>query len=161
MTAPPTTPRWLDPEEREAWLALVGTLMRLPAALDARLGEQAGLTFFEYTVLAMLSETDDRTLRMSDLAGLASGSLSRLSHVVSRLERRGLVRRERVPGPGRRTVAILTEEGRDLVRGTAPDHVEHVRELVLDDLEPGDLPALTRCLARISARLGDPIEVRS
>ncbi|WP_299056593.1 MarR family transcriptional regulator [uncultured Nocardioides sp.] len=155
-----TTPRWLDPEEREAWLALVGTLMRLPAALDADLGERAGLTFFEYTVLAMLSETDDGTLRMSDLAGLASGSLSRLSHVVSRLERRGLVRRERVPGPGRRTVAVLTDDGLALVRTTAPDHVAHVRELVLDGQDPEDLAALTRVASRVGARLGGPIEVR-
>jgi hypothetical protein len=87
-------PRWLTDDERDAWMPLIGVLIKLPAALDAQLQRDSGLSHFEYMVLSRLSEAPERTLRMSDLAVLANGSLSRLSHVVTRLERRGWVRRE-------------------------------------------------------------------
>jgi hypothetical protein len=70
---------WLDAEEQQTWLALAGTLIRLPAALDAQLRRDAGISHFEYQVLALLSEAPVRTLRMSALATMAEGSLSRLS----------------------------------------------------------------------------------
>ena len=85
----PQEPRWLDAEESQAWRALAKTLERLPAALDAQLRRDAGISHFEYQVLALLSEAPGRTLRMSVLATLAEGSLPRLSQVVARLEQRG------------------------------------------------------------------------
>ena len=127
-------PRWLTDEERGAWLALVGMLFRLPAALDAQLQRDAGINHFEYLVLAALSESPDRTIRMSDLALLANGSLSRLSHVVNRLEKRDWVRRSSDPADGRYTLATLTEEGWTKVVDTAPGHVAAVRGLVFDPL---------------------------
>jgi DNA-binding MarR family transcriptional regulator len=127
-------PRWLSAEERRAWMALAGVLLRLPAALDEQLQRDAGLNHFEYQVMAALSETPDRTLRMSRLAMLAEGSLSRLSQVVGRLEKRGWVRRTPDPSDGRYTLAILTDEGWQKVVQTAPGHVEAVRSLVFDPL---------------------------
>jgi DNA-binding MarR family transcriptional regulator len=79
---------------------------------------------------------------MSDLAAMASGSLSRLSHVVSRLEKRGWVRREPCPGDGRFVNAVLTDDGWAKVIATAPGHVEAVRRLVVDALSPQQLSAL-------------------
>lgn len=151
---PDDTP-WLDPDERGAWVALVRTMLRLPATLDTQLQREAGVTFFEYLVIAMLSETDDRTLQMSELADLTAASLSRLSHVVSRMESRGLVRRERIPGTGRRTAATLTDEGLALIEGAAPDHVVHVRSLVVDAVDRDDLAAVRRVAERISERIDD------
>ena len=84
--------------------------------------------------MAMLSQSPARTLRMSQLAVLAEGSLSRLSHVVSRLEKRGWVCRSPDPGDGRYTLAVLTGEGWDKIVATAPGHVEAVRRYVLDPL---------------------------
>lgn len=127
-------PRWLTAEERESWLALAGVLVRLPAALDAQLRGDAGISHFEYQVLAGLSEAPQWTLRMSDLAVFANGSLSRLSHVVNRLERQGWVRREPCRGDGRITNARLTDAGWAKVVATAPGHVEMVRSLVFDGL---------------------------
>ena len=127
-------PRWLSAEERASWLALAAMMIKLPCALDAQLQRDAGISHFEYQVLAGLSESPDRSLRMSDLAVLANGSLSRLSHVVNRLERRGWVRRSADPADGRFTLAILTEQGWDKVVQTAPGHVEAVRSLVFDPL---------------------------
>jgi DNA-binding MarR family transcriptional regulator len=135
-------PRWLTDGERDAWIRLVGVFIKLPAALDAQLQRDADISHFEYMVLSRLSEASDDTLRMSDLAVLANGSLSRLSHVVTRLERRGWVRRESCPGDGRYTNAVLTDEGRAKVEATAPGHVTAVRELVIDALHPEQVEQL-------------------
>ncbi len=133
---------WLTAEEQAAWRPLVALLFRLPAALDAQLQKDAGISHFEYLVLSSLSEAPGRTLRMSDLAAMASGSLSRLSHVVSRLEARGWVRREACPGDGRFINAVLTEDGWAKVVATAPGHVAAVRRLLVGALTPEEFRAL-------------------
>ena len=99
MNQHPSEPRWLDADEREAWLGLLGVTLLLPSLLDSQLQRDAGLTTFDYLVLAMLSEAPDRTLQLKTLARLSNGSLSRLSHTVTRLENRGWVRRETSPAP--------------------------------------------------------------
>jgi len=135
-------PSWLSEQEQAAWRPFVALLIRLPAALEAELQKDAGISHFEYLVLSSLSEAPGRTLRMSDLAALASGSLSRLSHVVSRLETRGWVRREACPGDGRYINAVLTEDGWAKVVATAPGHVAAVRKLLVDALTPEQLADL-------------------
>jgi DNA-binding MarR family transcriptional regulator len=130
----PQEPRWLDPEEQQAWRALASALVRLPAALDAQLHRDAGISHFEYQVLALLSEAPGRTLRMSALATQTGGSLPRLSQVVARLEQRGWVRRTPDPADGRYTLAILTDQGLAKVTEAAPGHVQEVRRLVFDSL---------------------------
>jgi len=130
----PQDPRWLNAEESQAWRALAKTLFRLPAALDAQLRRDAGISHFEYEVLALLSEAPDRTLRMSALAMWAGGSLPRLSQVVSRLEQRNWVRRTPDPADGRYTLATLTDDGQAKVTEAAPGHVQEVRRLVFDPL---------------------------
>jgi DNA-binding MarR family transcriptional regulator len=142
-------PRWLTDEEQQAWRPFAALLFRLPAALDAQLQRDAQVTHYEYMVLISLSEAPDRTLRMSDLAEMANGSLSRLSHVVSRLERRDWVRREPCPGDGRFINAVLTDEGWEKVVATAPGHVEAVRKLIVDALTPEEFRALGAASAQI------------
>jgi DNA-binding MarR family transcriptional regulator len=127
-------PRWLDAEESQAWRALAKTLVRLPAALDAQLRRDAGISHFEYGVLALLSEAPGRTLRMSELAMGAGSSLPRLSQVVARLEQRGWVSRAPDPADGRYTLAALTAQGQAKVTQAAPSHVQEVRRLVFDPL---------------------------
>jgi DNA-binding MarR family transcriptional regulator len=146
-------PHWLTEEERAAWVRLVSVFIKLPAALDAQLQRDAGISHFEYMVLSRLSEAPDHTLRMSDLAVLANGSLSRLSHVVTRLERRGWVRREPCPGDGRFTNAVLTRDGRAKVEATAPGHVAAVRELVIDALRPEQVDQLRDISLAIMGRV--------
>jgi DNA-binding MarR family transcriptional regulator len=151
----PEIPRWLDDDERETWLQLTRLLVRLPAALDRQLRRDAGLTQFQYGVLAALSEQDDRRLRMGTLAGFADGSLSRLSQVVGRLESRGWVERCPDPSDGRSTIARLTDAGWDKVVATAPGHVAEVRRLVLDPLTTAQVQQLGRIGARINSAV-DP-----
>ncbi|NEE02873.1 MarR family winged helix-turn-helix transcriptional regulator [Phytoactinopolyspora halotolerans] len=146
-------PRWLTADEQDAWRALVGVVILLPAALDAQLQRDAGLSHFEYAVMAALSETPGRRRCMSELAELANGSLSRLSHVVKRLERRGWVRRESRPEDGRYTDAILTDAGMDTVRASAPGHVDAVRRLVFDGLSEDQVRQLRDIGRSIHRRL--------
>ncbi|MEU0878253.1 MarR family transcriptional regulator [Lentzea sp. NPDC005914] len=155
MTPASPSPRWLTSEQRLAWLDMVRVLTRLPATLDAQLERDAGLTFFEYHVLSMLSELPDRALRLSRLAQLTSASLSRLSNVVKRLEARGLLRREPDPDDGRASRAVLTDEGMAAVEQAAPGHLATVRELVVDALDPAQLGQLHNAHERILGRL-DP-----
>jgi DNA-binding MarR family transcriptional regulator len=147
--------RWLSPEEREAWLSVVRVAGRLPAVLDAQLERDAGLNFFEYTVMAMLSEQPSRTLRMSELATRSSASLSRLSNVVKRLERQGYLRRQADPDDGRCTQAVLTEAGMAKVVATAPGHVTAARQFVIDAVSPTQLRQLRAANERILSRI-DP-----
>jgi DNA-binding MarR family transcriptional regulator len=155
----PQEPRWLDAEERQAWLALASTLVRLPAALDAQLRRDAGLSHFEYQVLALLSEAPGRTLRMSALAMLAEGSLPRLSQVVARLEQRGWVRRTPDPADGRYTLATLTGQGQAKVTQAAPGHVQEVRRLVFDPLTKTQSRQLREIGRRITRAI-DPGDYR-
>jgi DNA-binding MarR family transcriptional regulator len=148
-------PRWLDPDEQQTWLSLVSVLIRLPGALDAQLQRDAGISHFEYQVLAGLSMAPERTLRMSVLAEFAEGSLSRLSQVVARLEKRGWVRRTPDPADGRYTLAILTDTGWDKVVATAPGHVGAVREYVFDALTKAQQRQL-RDIGRRIMRAVDP-----
>ena len=145
---------WLSDEQQAAWRPFVALLLRLPAVLDAQLQKDAGITQFDYLVLSGLSEAPNRTLRMSELAATASSSLSRLSHVVSRLEARGWVRREPCPGDGRFINAVLTEEGWRKVEATAPGHVAAVRELLVDTLTSEEFAQLGALSAKILAAQG-------
>jgi len=145
--------RWLDEQQRQAWLRFLGVLTAVPAELDGEMQRAAGLTQFEYSVMAALSEAPGRSLRISKLAEFARGSLSRLSHLIKRLEGRGWLRRELDPGDGRYTNAILTDEGYAKVVATAPAQTDLVRRLVVDALTPAQL----RQLGEISGRLLDKL----
>ena len=101
----------------------------------------------------MLSESPERTRRISSLAEGTNASLSRLSHLVQRLERRGLVRREPDPTDGRFANAILTEMGFQTLAEAAPGHVAHVRSLVIDVLTPEQLRRLGHDADRITSRI--------
>jgi len=135
-------PQWLDADEREVWLGLLRVMSTLPSLFDARLGREAGLTLFEYTVLAMLSEQPDTTLRMSRLASVTNASPSKLSHAARHLEGRGLLHRVPDPDDGRCIRAVLTASGRQVVERSAPGHVTAVRELLFDPLTRPQLQAL-------------------
>ncbi|MGY1705483.1 MarR family winged helix-turn-helix transcriptional regulator [Geodermatophilus sp. SYSU D00697] len=147
--------RWLDEQQQQTWRAWLTVAELLPRVLDAQLQRDAGLTHAAYVVLAMLSEAPGRSRRMSDLARRANQSQSRLSHTVARLEERGWVRRERSPEDGRGNVAVLTDEGWDVVRAVAPGHVNAVRAALFDPLTDEQVAALGEALQAVVDRL-DP-----
>ena len=136
--------QWLSEEERAAWVRLYAVSELLPGILDAQLRRDSGLTHFEYFVLAMLSEAPERTLRMTALANRTSATLPRLSHVVQRLEARGLLERSPCLDDRRATNVRLTEQGWEVVVDAAPGHVAAVRHHVLDPLTPAQVTQLVR-----------------
>jgi DNA-binding MarR family transcriptional regulator len=151
-------PRWLNREEEAAWRAIAQVIVKLPWALECQLQRDAGLSFLEYHVLARLSEDPEHTLRMSELAMLTNASLSRLSHLVKRLELRDLVRREADPADGRFTNAIMTKAGYKLLVASAPAHVARVRSLVVDALSSAELRQLHDASERLLSRIERPAD---
>jgi DNA-binding MarR family transcriptional regulator len=147
--------RWLTPDQLRAWKKLVAVVEILPGVLDTQLQHDADLTHFEYFTMAMLSEAPDRTLRMTSLASATNSSLPRLSHVVSRLEKRGFVERSPCPTDRRATNATLSEEGWEKVVATAPGHVDTVRENVIDPLTAADVADVDRVMGALLRKL-DP-----
>ena len=147
--------RWLTPRQLAAWVRLAAVLELLPATLDSQLRRDADLTHFDYYVLAMLSEAPEHTLRMTALAERTTATLARLSHVVHRLEGRGLLHRFPCPQDRRATNARLTETGWQKVRDSAPGHVATVRENVIDALTPEQITQLGEISDAILHRL-DP-----
>lgn len=145
----------LTRRELSAWVRLASLLELLPGVLDSQLRRDAGLMHFEYFVLAMLSEASKRTLRMSELAAQTNSTPARLSHVVKRLEERGLVERTPCPGDARATNAVLTTAGWRKVREAAPGHRATVRHTVIDALTPAQVDQLGEIAEAILSRV-DP-----
>jgi DNA-binding MarR family transcriptional regulator len=145
--------KWLTAAELDSWLSLVRLMTWLPWCIDQQLRRDSDLAIVEYQVLAMLSTAPERTMRMSSLAEVTNASLSRLSHLVQRLEARGLVCREPDPADRRFTSAILTDQGFRTLAAAAPGHVAHVRSLVIDVLSPTQLHRMSRAADRITSRI--------
>ena len=159
MTEEPV--RWLDDDERRAWVNLIKVLLTLPGALESQLLRDADLTLLGYMILARLSVVPEATLRMSEIAEMANGSLPRISHAVTRLEDRGWVKRTVCGGVGvgrRFTVATLTDSGRARLEAAAPQHVAAVRRLVLEPLGEDFVP-FGIAAERIVKVLGLPTDV--
>ena len=144
-------PTWLTRQEQDAWLGVATIALQLPGVLDAQLQRDSGIGFFEYSVLSWLSMAEDRTVRMSELADLSRGSLSRLSNVVKRLEQRDFVRRAPDPTNGRYTNAVLTDAGWECVVQAAPGHVKAVRHFIFDPLSASQVEALREIGGLIAA----------
>jgi len=147
------TTRWLSPDEMRAWRAYVSAQILLEDALDRQLQQDAGMPHLYYTILANLSESPDRRLRMTDLAESTKITRSRLTYAVTRLEKDGLVRREQCRWDKRGSIAALTDEGFAVLERVAPGHVEAVRSAVFDQLTPEQVGQLEEISRRIAGGL--------
>jgi DNA-binding MarR family transcriptional regulator len=145
--------RWLTPPQQRDWRAFVDGSVRLLDVLDQSLKSGHGLSMAEYEILVRLSEAPDRKLRMAQLAAEASQSRSRLSHTCTRLEQKGLVRRETCPSDKRGVLAHLTDEGFRALERAAHDHVNTVRDFFIEVVEPADLEAIGRAFSAIIVRV--------
>lgn len=148
-------PEGLRPEQLEVWASLATLMQRLPAALDAQLQRDSGVTHFEHGVLHALDSAPDRTLRMSVLAGYAGSTLSRLSRAATRLEGKGWMRRSTDPTDGRFTLAHLTDAGHDQVVRATPGHQALVGRLVFDALSERQARQLGEISRRLAEAAGD------
>lgn len=143
--------RWLNPEEQRTWRSFLFASRALMDALDRELQRDAGMPHAYYEILVRLSESSGHRMRMSELAEACGSSRSRLSHAVARLEESGWVHREDCPTDRRGQVAVLTDQGFDVLKAAAPGHVEGVRRHLFDPLSPAQIDQLRR----ISETLAD------
>ncbi|WP_026412467.1 MarR family winged helix-turn-helix transcriptional regulator [Actinomadura oligospora] len=148
-----TEPRWLGAAQQRDWRAFVDGSVRLTEIMDRDLKAKHGLSVSEYEILVRLSESPERRLRMAELAEHASQSRSRLSHTCSRLESKGLVRRDNCPNDKRGVYAFLTDAGFEALDRAARDHVETVRDYFVDVIDPGDLEAIGRAFTAVLKRI--------
>jgi DNA-binding MarR family transcriptional regulator len=114
----------------------------LYARVAADLADESGLSDADYDVLSNLTESDDHAWRFKELANRLQWSTSRLSHQLSRMEQRHLVRREELDGDGRGAMVRLTSNGWRAIERAAPNHVESVRRHFVDALSKRQLAAL-------------------
>ncbi|MEW9533352.1 MarR family winged helix-turn-helix transcriptional regulator [Microbispora sp. NPDC049125] len=152
-----TGPRWLDDDEQRAWRSYLRMQARLTARLNRQLQADSGLSLADYDVLVQLTDTPDGRLRPFELQRDLQWEQSRLSHHLTRMQRRGLVVREECADDGRGAFVVLTDAGRDAIVAAAPGHVETVRRLFFDGLDAEQVATLERLSARVLDRL-DPGE---
>jgi DNA-binding MarR family transcriptional regulator len=151
--------RWLTEREQEIWRSFLSATLGLTDALARQLQRDAGMPHAYYEILVALSEAPDRTLRMSELAGVRNSSRSRLSHAIARLEETGWVRRRGCPTDKRGSYAILTDKGFAALEAAAPGHVTEVRERLFDQLTPEQVEQLGEISAAIRRGLGPAAEL--
>ncbi|MBK6872137.1 MAG: MarR family transcriptional regulator [Kineosporiaceae bacterium] len=146
-------PRWLNASEQRVWRAYLDVTRMVNERLGRQLAEDSQLSLAEYEILVQLSESPDRRLRMSELAERAVNSRSRLTHTVSRMEARGMVRREPCPEDRRGVWCLLTDDGFAVIEKAAPGHVEAVRAAVFDLLDGAETEAFGVALITLHEQL--------
>jgi DNA-binding MarR family transcriptional regulator len=150
---------WLPAEAQQLWRRWLRLNALLPGVLHRELQADAGLSLPDFDVLVQLTDRPDARVRVSDLARGLNWERSRLSHHVTRMERRGLVRREECRDDGRGAWVVLTEQGRAVIEQAAPAHVATVRRLVFDALTPQEAQVMAEVIEKVLARLeGEPVE---
>ena len=142
--------RWLTRSEQDIWRSWLSASGRINSHLEEGLRE-FGLNLAEYEILVTLSEAPDRRVRMSELAEQVRQSRSRLTHTVSRLEKKALLSRETCTADGRGVWATLMPTGYDLLVEVAPRHVADVRHILVDAVDTDDFAALGRAMASVLA----------
>jgi DNA-binding MarR family transcriptional regulator len=147
-------PQWLNSEQQRIWRTYLLGSATLQERLDADL-RQFGLDLPEYEILVVLSESPDQRCRMSELAEAVHHSRSRLTHTITRMEKSKLVARTTCPTDRRGVWAYLTEQGMELLRTAAPDHVAAVRRNFVDAVSAEDLEALGRAFDAV-LKVEDP-----
>jgi DNA-binding MarR family transcriptional regulator len=145
--------QWLDPEQQRSWRALIMGMTLLIDRLDDDLRRGFGLSLTEYEILVRLSESEQRRLRMAQLADALAHSRSRVTHTVARLEKAGLALRSSTPEDGRGIVCTMTDKGWDLLVSMAPTHVRGVRDHLVDLVSSDDFAALGRVMDTVADHL--------
>nr|VDG63969.1 multiple antibiotic resistance operon transcription repressor MarR [Streptococcus thermophilus] len=146
----------LSAHEAETWTRVWACHMKLPSTLDAQLKRDAGVTYFEFQALLNVAKAPKKSLRMTELADATMMSLSHLSRVVTRLEKKGLVSRTPDPNDGRSTFATLTAAGAKTVDAGLPGHVGEMRRIMFDNLTDYEMEAVSSALAKMAAALAEP-----
>jgi DNA-binding MarR family transcriptional regulator len=149
------SPNWLDPAEQRAWRGFIDTYTHLMAVLGKELAEESGMSAQDYAVLVALSEHSEGTMRAFELGHELAWEKSRLSHHISRMVDRQLVKREGCPTDKRGAFIAITQKGRKAIEAAAPGHVSAVRRYFIDRLTPRELEALARIADKVEGALAE------
>lgn len=144
---------WLSEDQQLLWRSWLRLNSLLPVVLHRELQADAGISLSDFEVLVALTDTLEGRVRVSDLARELNWERSRVSHHVTRMERRGLVERSECSDDGRGAWVVLTEHGRSAIERAAPDHVRAVRRLIFDDLSPDELAVMSGVIDTVLGRL--------
>lgn len=146
-------PTWLSPTEQRTWRRWLRLNALLPGALHRQLQTDAGLSLPDFDVLVQLTDSDQGRVRVTELANGLHWERSRVSHHITRMERRGLVTREECSDDGRGAWVVLTIEGRAAIERAAPAHVETVRRLVFGVLSRAEVEVLSTVIDKVLVQL--------
>ncbi|MDR7329076.1 MarR family winged helix-turn-helix transcriptional regulator [Corynebacterium guangdongense] len=146
-----TDARWLNEDEQALWRLMLAASRKITRAMDETLQAGSELSSSEYSVLVSLSEAEGNSLRLRDLCTGLDWDRSRTSHQITRMERRGLVTKCKSESDARGVVVTITDEGKRRLDLAAPEHVESIRRVIFDHMDPADRPALTRFLEGVVA----------
>jgi DNA-binding MarR family transcriptional regulator len=149
------TAAWLSDDEQRTWRTYLRMSSLLPVALNRELQQDSGLTLPEYEVLVQLSEAPQHRLRPFQICEALSWEQSRLSHQLTRMERRGLVTRRECEADGRGAFIELSPDGADAIGAAAPRHVAAVRRLVFDRVSEGQRASFEEACAAIVTALSE------
>lgn len=144
---------WLSADAQSLWRRWLRLNAELPGVLHRELQADAGLSLSDFEVLVKLTDTPGGRVRVTDLARELNWERSRVSHHVTRMQRRGLVERSECRDDGRGAWVVLTEQGRSAIERAAPGHAATVRRLIFDDLTPTELEVMTGFIDKVLGRL--------
>jgi DNA-binding MarR family transcriptional regulator len=142
-------PPMLDADQQQAWFAWMRASLRLSYEMNRQLQADTDLSLHDYHVLNALADSPDRRLQLTTLAARIGWERSRLSHHLQRMSARGLVERTPSTTDGRATDAVLTESGLAALLAATPGHIDLVRSLFFEGLDPELLPPLRAALDQI------------
>lgn len=134
--------------EDAAWRGFLLTHDRLWRALEAGLAA-FDVSMAEYSALALLGEAGRDGMRMTELAERRLMSTGGFTRLADRLERRGLIQRRPSAADGRGSEAVLTKDGRALLRKAWRKQLAQLRELFFDRLDQNDLARLAGIWTRL------------
>lgn len=138
---------------------LLGAMRKIDTGIDETLQTSSELSSSEFAVLVALSEAPERELRLRAMGLQLGWDRSRVSHLITRMEKRGLVNKHRCGSDGRGTIVSLSRSGMRRLKAAAPLHVESVRSLVFDHLDDQDHEPLRRFLEGVmTSQVGEPDE---
>jgi DNA-binding MarR family transcriptional regulator len=148
-----TDVRWLTTEEQRLWRGWLRLNARLSAQLAREMQDADGLSSSDFEVLVNLTDTPEGRVRVSDLAAQMIWERSRVSHHVTRMERRGLVQRVECKEDGRGAWVVITPAGETAIQKAAPGHVASVRRLVFDALTTDEVATMSALVEKLQAQV--------
>jgi DNA-binding MarR family transcriptional regulator len=158
MEAMSSDVRWLSAQEERVWRRWLTLNARLSATLHKELQDDAGLSMPDFEVLVHLTDSPQGRIRVTDLAKALQWGRSRVSHHVTRMERRRLVQRVECAEDGRGAFIVITPRGRAAIEQAAPGHVNAVRRLVFDALSDEEVNAFATIIEKALTQLDNEPE---